>query len=66
MTLKYKKPNGKPYFTTSDCHEFTNDIVDGKIKQKEKSELNPKLAALTTKSESKAEQDKIVKLEAFD
>ena len=58
-------------------NEFTSDILDVKIKQKElidkssisnlvkNSNLNTKLATLAIKAELKAEQDKIVKLEAF-
>ena len=66
------------YITTSNDNEFTSDILDVKIKQKElvnksnisnlvkNSDLNTKLAKLATKAELKAKQDKIVKLQAFD
>ena len=66
------------YFTTSDYNKFTSDILDAKIKQKElinkshisnlvrNSDFNTKLATLATKTELKAEQYKIVKLESFD
>ena len=66
------------YFTIADYNNFMSDILDAKIKQKklvnksnafnlvQNSDLNTKIATLATKSELKVEQDKIVKLEAFD
>ena len=66
------------YFITSDCNKFTSDILDVKIKQKEllnksiisnlvkSSDLNTRFTTLAQKAELKAEQDKIVKLKAFD
>ena len=69
------------YFTTADYNKFTSDILDAKMKKKKKKELentlhisnviinsflNTKLAPLATKAELKAEQEKIVKLQAFD
>ena len=66
------------YFTTSDCNKFTSNILDAKIKQKElvsKSniskfaknfDLNTKTGTLWTKSELKAVQDKIMKLQTND
>ena len=62
------------YITTSDYNKFTTEILDAKLKQKKlviksgitslvkNSDLNTKLAALATKAELKAEQDKIVRL----
>ena len=69
------------YFTTSDYNKFTTDIIDNKIKERElvkksnvsgfinNSDLDKKitiLAAIATKAELKAEQDKIVKRYTFD
>ena len=62
------------HITTSNYNKFTSDTLDGKIKQKElvnkcisdlvkHSGLNTKLATLATKTELKAEQDKILKLQ---
>ena len=74
---KISEIEGK-YFTASGYNKFSSDILDTKIKQKElvnksnifnfvkNSDLNTKLTTLTTNAESKAEQDKSVKLEAFD
>ena len=54
------------YFTTSDYNKFTNDILDEKIKNKEivnesgvsrftnNSDLDKKIATLTTKAEKKS------------
>ena len=63
----------KKYFPTSYYNNFTSEIIDAKIKEKElgnkfniclkNSDLNAKLAALATKAELKAEKDKIVKLQ---
>ena len=59
------------YFSTFDYNKFTNDIRDAKRKQKKlanvsnisnlvkSSNLSTKFETLTTKSELKAEQDKI-------
>ena len=66
------------YFTASDYSKFTNGKLDLKIKQKQladksdiagfinNSDLNKKVATLATKAELKAEQEKIIKLQAFD
>ena len=66
------------YFTTSDFNKFTHEIPDVKIKEKElvnksdicgsidTSDLDKKIATLAAKVELKADQDKIVKLQAFD
>ena len=66
------------YFTTCDYNKFTSEILDIKIKQEKlvnksdipnlvkNSDLNIKLATLATKAELKAEQHKIVQLQAFD
>ena len=67
------------YFTASDYNKFTKEILDTKLLKKSRlvdkydicnlvkiSDLNTKLARLATKAELKAEQDKIVKLQAFD
>ena len=68
----------KKYFTSSDYNKFTKKILDGKIIERglvdksdisnlvKNSDLNKKLVALTAEVELKAEQDKIVKLQAFD
>ena len=69
--------NEKKSFTTSDYNKFTKEILDAKIKEKglvdksdisnfiKNSDLNTKPAALATQAKLKAEQDKIVKLQAF-
>ena len=74
--LKYQAL--KKYFTTSDYNKCTSKILDAKIKEKvlanksnisnlvKNSDLNTKLTALATKAELKVEQDKIMKLQAFD
>ena len=66
------------YFTTSDYNKFTRDILDAKLKEQElvdksaiagftsNADLKIKVATLATKVELKAEQDKIVKLQALD
>ena len=66
------------YFTNSDYNKFTSDILDAKVKENKlvdqsdnsnlvkNSDLNTKIATLATKAEVKLEQDKIVKLQAFD
>ena len=64
------------YFTTSDYNKFTNKILDKKIKELvEKSDilgfidncdLDKKIGTLAAKAELKTEQNKIVKLQAFD
>ena len=66
------------YFTATDYNKFTNEKLDLKIKQKQladkfgiagfinNSDLNKKVATLATKAELKAEQEKIIKLQAFD
>ena len=66
------------YITTSHLNKFASEILDVKIKQKnlvnksnisilvKKSILNTKLTALATKTELKAVEDKILKLQAFD
>ena len=65
------------YITTPDYNKFTKDIVAKNIKNKElvdksdiagfinNSDLDKKVATLATKAELKAEQDKIIKLQAF-
>ena len=65
------------YITTADYNKFTKDIVANNIKSKElvdksaiagfisNAELDRKVATLATKAELKAEQDKIIKLQAF-
>ena len=65
------------YFTTSNYNKFTRNILDAKIKEKElvdesaitgfinNSDWNKEVATLATKAELKAEEDKIVKLQAF-
>ena len=64
--------------TNSGYNEFTSDILDTKIEQKElvnksdicnlvkNSDLNIKLATLATKAQLKAEQDEIVRFQVFD
>ena len=65
------------YFTAAGYSKFTNEKLDLKIKQKglvTKSDIAgfindgdyKKVATLATKSELKANQDKIIKLQAFD
>ena len=66
----------KKYVSTSD-YKFKKEILNAKIKEKKlvdqsdisnlikNSDLNTKLATLATKSQLKAEQDKIVKLQTF-
>ena len=66
------------YCTTFNHNKFTSEIFETKTKEKgfvDKSnksdlvksfDLNTKLATLATKTELKAEQDKIMNLEAFD
>ena len=66
------------YFTTADCNKFTSQTLDAKIKEKElvdksaiagfinNGNLNKKVATLATNAELKAEQNKIIKLQAFD
>ena len=60
------------YITAVDYNKFTKNIVDNSIKSKNfvnKSaiaKLDKKVAALATKAELKTEQDKIIKLQAFD
>ena len=68
----------RQYFTTSDYNKYTSEVREIKIKEKglldrsnvfnliKNSDLHTKLATLVTKTELKAEQDKIVKLQAFD
>ena len=68
------------YFNTFDYNKFRSDILDTKIKLKKKKkivsksntsnlvnnfDLNKKLAILAIKSELKAEQDKMVKLQTY-
>ena len=67
------------YFNTFDYNKFRSDILDTKIKLKKKEivsksntsnlvnnfDLNTKLAILAIKSELKAEQDKMVKLQTY-
>ena len=65
----------KRYFTTSDYNTFTNGIFDVNMKNKElvnksdiykfinNSDLDKKIDTFATKTELKAEKDKIVKLE---
>ena len=67
----------KKCFTTSDCNKFTSEILDTKTKEKglvnksnfsnlvKNSDLNTNFAVLATQAELKAEQDKTVKLQAF-
>ena len=64
--------------TRADYNKFTKDIVANNIKNKElvdksaiagfinNADLDKKIAILGTKAELKAEQDKIIKLQAFD
>ena len=66
------------YFTTSDNNDFTNNMLNAKIKVKElvnKSDisefkkntyLNENIEILATKAELKAEQDKLIKLQIHD
>ena len=67
------------YITTADYNKFTKDIVTNKIKSKElintsditgfitNADLDKKkVVTLATKAELKEEQDKIIKLQAFD
>ena len=66
------------HFTTTDYNKFTSQILDAKIKQKRwvdksaiagfinNADLDKKVTTLATKGEIKAEQDKIIKLQAFD
>ena len=66
------------YLTTDDCNTFTSQALDPKIKQKElgdksaiagfikTADLDKKSVTLAKKTEFKAEQDKILKLLAFD
>ena len=69
----------KKYFTTSDYSKFTNDILNAKLKEKKmyyyksaiagfinNADLGKKVGILATKSELKVDQDKIIKLPAFD
>ena len=68
----------KRYFTTAAYNKFASETLDAKIKQKELFnkldisnlvnffDLNTKLVTLATKADLKAEQDKILKLKAFD
>ena len=65
-------------FTTSDYNKFTNGIIDAKVKNKElvnksdifkfinNSDLDKEIETLATNAESKAKEDKIVKLETYD
>ena len=62
------------YFATSDYNKFTHDTIDAKIKGKgfldkctiaafrNSADMNKKVATLATK----AEEDKIIKLQVFD
>ena len=66
------------YITTADYNKFTKDIVASSIKSKNlvdksaiagfisNAKLDKKVAALASKAELKAEQDKMIKLQAFD
>ena len=66
------------YITTADYNKFTKDIVTNKIKSEgfvdksaiagfiNNADLNKKVSALTTKTQLKAEQEKIIKLQAFE
>ena len=68
----------KNVFTTSDYYKFTNNILDAKVTAKKlinESGFNELIKTLATKeeikilarkAELKAEQDKIVKLQAYD
>ena len=61
-------------FTTSDYNKFTNEIIDNKIKERklvkksdisrfiDSTNLDKKIATLTTEPEFKAEKDKITKI----
>ena len=65
------------YFTTSNYNKYTRNILDGKLKEKElvdesaiigfinNADWNKEVVTLATKTELKAEEDKIVKLQAF-
>ena len=66
------------FFTTADYNRFTNQTLNAKVKQKRlvdkcpiagfinNADLDKKAATLATKADLKAEQDKIIKLQAFD
>ena len=66
------------YITTADYNKFTKNVVSNNIKSKElvnksgvvgfinNAELDGKVTALETKVEFKAEQNKIIKLQAFE
>ena len=66
------------YFSTSYYNEITNKIIDDKVKEKKlvnettisrvmnNSDLNKRIEELATKVDLKAEQNKILKLQAFD
>ena len=66
------------YFTTADYNKFTSQTLDAKIKQKKvidksniadfinNADLHKKKSNISDKTELKAEQDKIMKLQAFD
>ena len=58
------------YITTADYYKFTKDIVVERIKNiihlVKDFDLNKKVVTLATKAELKAEQDKIINLEALD
>ena len=68
----------RKYVTASDNNKFTSQTLDAKIKQKRlvdksavagfinNTDLDKKVAALAKKAELKAEQDKTIKLQAFD
>ena len=70
--------NETKYFSTSDHNKFTCEILDANMKEKrlvDKSDisrfindcdLDKKIAISATKTELKKEQDKIIKLQAFD
>ena len=58
------------YITTADYYKFTKDIVAERIKNiihlVKDFDLNKKVMTLATKAELKAQQDKIINLEALD
>ena len=66
------------YITTAHYNKFIKNIVDNSIKSKEvvnkydiinfiiNTEIDTQAAKFATKAELKAEQDKIIKLQAFD
>ena len=66
------------HFTTADYNKFTSQRLDANIRQKElvdksaitkfpnNGDLNKKVATLAIKAELRAEQDKLINLQALD